>query len=196
VKQCLLNELEPTRADLLEGLFPGLFVYRHDGAKIAALLAGTERPSVIVMNPPFSISQSRGEDQNTAARHLRAALDHLLPGGRVVAIMPDWFRCPSRGGEVFRRTLEGAVSSLSLRLDKGGYAKHGTGIAVRLLVIDKVPGDTSVSTINRASVSELFAAHRSRSSTRCAARNWPVRLPWLGPNSACSGRSRAARRGR
>ena len=30
---------------------------------------------VIVMNPPFSVSQSRGEDQNTAARHLRAALD-------------------------------------------------------------------------------------------------------------------------
>jgi len=91
VKQCLLNELEPTRAELLEGLFPGAQVYRHDGAKIATLLSGTARPSVIVMNPPFSVSQSRGEDQNTAARHLRAALDHLLPGGRVVAIMPDWF---------------------------------------------------------------------------------------------------------
>ncbi|MGE8136295.1 strawberry notch-like NTP hydrolase domain-containing protein [Novosphingobium subterraneum] len=158
VKQFLLNELEPTRAELLEGLFPGSSVYRHDGAKIAALLAGTARPSVIVMNPPFSVSQSRGEDQNTAARHLRAALDHLLPGGRVVAIMPDWFAESARGGEVYRRTLEGARVVMSLRLDKGGYAKHGTGIAVRLLVIDKVPGETSVSTINRASVSELFAA--------------------------------------
>lgn len=158
VKQCLLNELEETRADLLESLFPCAAVYRHDGAKIAALLAGTERPSVIVMNPPFSISQSRGEDQNTAARHLRAALDHLLPGGRVVAIMPDWFAPSAREIEVFLRTLEGARVVLSLRLDKGGYAKHGTGIAVRMLVIDKVPGDISVSTINRASVSELFAA--------------------------------------
>jgi hypothetical protein len=158
VKQCLLNELEETRADLLEGLFPGAAVYRHDGAKIVALLAGTERPSVIVMNPPFSISQTRGEDQNTAARHLRAALDHLVPGGRVVAIMPDWFAPLAREGEVFRRTLEGARVVLSLRLDKGGYAKHGTGIAVRMLVIDKVPGDISVSTINRRLVSELFAA--------------------------------------
>ncbi len=158
VKQCLLNELEETRADLLEGLFPSAAVYRHDGAKIAALLAGTERPSVIVMNPPFSISQSRGEDPNTAARHLRSALDHLLPGGRVVAIMPDWFAPSAREGEVFRRTLEGARVVLSLRLDKGGYAKHGTGIAVRMLVIDKVPGDISVSTINRGLVSELFAA--------------------------------------
>ena len=158
VKLCLLNELEPIRADLLEGLFPGAAVYRNDGAKLAALLAGTERPSAIVMNPPFSISQSRGEDQNTAARHLRAALDHLLPGGRVVAIMPDWFAPSAREGEVFRCTLEGARVALSLRLDKGGYAKHGTGIAVRLLVIDKVPGDISVSTINRGLVSELFAA--------------------------------------
>ncbi len=158
VRQCQLNELEPTRAELLEGLFPGAAVFRHDGAKIASLLSGTARPSVIVMNPPFSVSQSRGEDQHTAARHLRAALDHLLPGGRVVAIMPDWFAESARGGEVYRRTLEGARVVMSLRLDKGGYAKHGTGIAVRLLVIDKVPGNTSTSTINRASASELFTA--------------------------------------
>lgn len=158
VMQCLLNELEPTRADLLEGLFPGSPVFRHDGAKIAAMLAGTARPSVIVMNPPFSISQSRGEDQNTAARHLRAALDHLLPGGRVVAIMPDWFSASARGAAIFRRTLEGARVVQSLRLDKGGYAKHGTGIAVRLLVIDKLAGEIGVATINRPSVSELFAA--------------------------------------
>ena len=158
VKDLILNELEPTRADLLEAVFPGTKVYRHDGAKLSAMLSGTERPSVVVMNPPFSVSQSRGEDQNTAARHLRAALDHLLPGGRIVAIMPDWFSPSARYEEIFRRTLEGARVVLSLRLDKGGYAKHGTGIAVRMLVIDKVPGEIGVSTINRGSVGELFAA--------------------------------------
>ena len=93
------------------------------------------------MNPPFSVSQSRGQDQNTAARHLRAALDHLLPGGRIVAIMPDWFSPSARYEETFRRTLEGARVVLSLRLAKGGYAKHGTGIAVRVLVIAKGPKD-------------------------------------------------------
>ena len=158
VRDMILNELEPTRADLLAGVFPGTKVYRHDGAKLSALLSGTERPSVVLMNPPFSVSQSRGEDQNTAARHLRAALDHLLPGGRIVAIMPDWFSPSARYEETFRRTLEGARVVLSLRLDKGGYAKHGTGIAVRVLVIDKVPGEIGVSTINRGSVGELFAA--------------------------------------
>ena len=158
VKDLILNELEPTRADLLEALFPSTKVFRHDGAKLSALLSGTARPSVVLMNPPFSVSQSRGEDQNTAARHLRAALDHLLPGGRIVAIMPDWFSPSARYEETFRRTLEGARVVLSLRLDKGGYVKHGTGIAVRVLVIDKVPGEIGVYTINRGSVGELFAA--------------------------------------
>ena len=158
VRDLILNELEPTRADLLEAVFPGTKVYRHDGAKLSALLSGTERPSVVLMNPPFSVSQSRGEDPNTAARHLRAAIDHLLPGGRIVAIMPDWFSPSARYEEPFQRTLEGARVVLSLRLDKGGYAKHGTGIAVRVLVIDKVPGEIGVSTINRSSVGELFAA--------------------------------------
>lgn len=158
VRDLILNELEPTRADLLQAVFPGTKVYRHDGAKLSALLSGTERPSVVLMNPPFSVSQSRGEDRNTAARHLRAALDHLLPGGRIVAIMPDWFSPSAKYEETFRRTLEGARVVLSLRLDKGGYAKHGTGIAVRVLVIDKVPGEIGVSTINRSSVGELFAA--------------------------------------
>ena len=157
-KSSVLNELEPTRADLLEGIFPESHVVRHDGAKLGALLSGSTRPSVIVMNPPFSISQSRGQDQNTAARHLRAAIDHLLPGGRVVAIMPDWFSPSASCGEVFRRTLESARIVQSLRLDRGGYAKHGTGIAVRILVIDKIAGEIGLSTINRASVSELYAA--------------------------------------
>ncbi|MEY2927757.1 MAG: hypothetical protein RL367_2234, partial [Pseudomonadota bacterium] len=158
VATTLLNELEPTRAEILEGLFPRVTVTRHDGARISALLSGMPRPSVIVMNPPFSISQSRGEDANTAARHLRSALDHLLPGGRIVAIMPDWFTPSAKYSHAFCHTLEGARLVLSLRLDKGAYAKHGTSIAVRVLVIDKVPGDISISTINRQSPLELIEA--------------------------------------
>ena len=33
-KSSVLNELEPTRADLLEGIFPESHVFRHDGAKL------------------------------------------------------------------------------------------------------------------------------------------------------------------
>ena len=122
------------------------------------------------MNPPFSISQSRGQDANTAARHLRSALDHLLPGGRVVAIMPDWFTPSAKYAHAFRHTLEGARVVLSLRLDKGAYAKHGTGIAVRVLVIDKVAGDISVSTINRQARSRTLRGASRHPAAGCAAR--------------------------
>lgn len=135
-----------------------VFLEPSAGTGIIALLSGMPRPSAIVMNPPFSISQSHGQDANTAARHLRSALDHLLPGGRVVAIMPDWVTPSAKYAQAFRHTLEGARVVLSLRLDKGAYAKHGTGIAVRVFVIDKVAGDISVSTINRQSPLELYEA--------------------------------------
>ncbi len=154
----ILNEIDPRRAEILTGVFPGAAIHRHDATKLASLLPGDKRPSLIVMNPPFSISVTRGEDKNTAARHLRAALDFLLPGGRLVAIMPDWFSTNAASDSVVSKTLEGASVRLSLRLDKGAYAKHGTGIAVRILVLDKAPGRARPAVINRASPVQLLEA--------------------------------------
>ena len=49
-----LNELADTRADLLRLLFPGCPVTRFDAAQIDDHLDAGMRPSVILMNPPFS----------------------------------------------------------------------------------------------------------------------------------------------
>src|SRR3546814_17544343 len=45
----------------------------------------------------------------------------------------------------------------SVRLEKC-YLKHGTSIAVRLYVIDKVPGGAIAATIQRSSIRELIGA--------------------------------------
>jgi hypothetical protein len=134
---CSTNSNLP--APILEGLFPGSPVYRHDGAKSARCSQGTDAAERVVMNPPFSISQSRGkirtprpgtcDPRSTICCRAGGRRDHA---GLVLTV------CQYE--ETFRRTLEGARVVLSLRLDKGGYAKHGTGIAVRVLVIDKVAG--------------------------------------------------------
>ena len=153
-----LNEIDPRRREKLVLLFPQAATTGIDGAMLASHLNAAVQPSLILMNPPFSRSMGRGADEFAAVRHLRAAITRLKQGGRIVAIMPDWFSPSAKYEETFRRTLEGARVVLSLRLDKGGYVKHGTGIAVRVLVIDKVPGEIGVSTINRGSVGELFAA--------------------------------------
>ena len=152
-----LNELDPPRMALLQHTFPTTDVSCFDAAKLTSFLPPSYRPSLIVMNPPFSVATTGAEDKTTAARHLRSALQVLNPGGRLVAIMPDWFS-PQSSNPVFASTTESASLVASLRLQEGAYAKHGTGIAVRILVFDKTPPKGAPATINRATALELFDA--------------------------------------
>ncbi|MDQ0470070.1 strawberry notch family protein [Labrys wisconsinensis] len=139
----LLNELAETRADLLDQLFPAVAVTRLDAAQIDDHLPTTAVPSVIVMNPPFSVMANvSGRVADAAARHLASALARLADGGRLVTItganfgpeQPAWgdafVRLQERGRVVFTAAIEGAV-----------YAKHGTTVETRLTVIDKLPAE-------------------------------------------------------
>jgi hypothetical protein len=110
-----------------------------------------------VMNPPFSRSVGRGEDDLAALRHLQAAIRRLSKGGRVVAIMPDWFAPSARLKAAYEAVLTGCTVRASLRLEHC-YRKHGTDIAVRLYVIDKVAGGTTHTVIQRSSVAEFLDA--------------------------------------
>ncbi|QOT74559.1 strawberry notch family protein (plasmid) [Sphingobium fuliginis] len=150
-----LNELDPARRARLASAFPRASITGHDGATLNSTLASIELPTLVLMNPPFSRSIGRGADDYAAVRHLQAALRLLRPGGRLVAIMPDWFGPGGRMRDQFETTLRDTSVRTSLRLEKC-YTKHGTSIAVRLLVIDKVAGGTLPSTIQRASVAEFL----------------------------------------
>lgn len=55
----ILNELADTRADCLASLFPAFAVTRFDAAQIDDHLAADAVPSVVLMNPPFSVSTLR-----------------------------------------------------------------------------------------------------------------------------------------
>jgi hypothetical protein len=82
-----LNELADTRADLLARLFPNLPVTRHDAAHIHDHLDTAVRPSVVLMNPPFSVAANvDGRVADAALRHIFSALARLADGGRLVAI--------------------------------------------------------------------------------------------------------------
>jgi hypothetical protein len=67
-----LNEIDPVRQEILRHLLPTAQVTGHDAARIGAHL--TQRPSVVLMNPPFARNAAGLEDPTTAARHLAAAL--------------------------------------------------------------------------------------------------------------------------
>jgi hypothetical protein len=137
-----LNELAETRADLLRLLFPGRSVTRFDAAQIDDHLDTGLRPSVVLMNPPFSaVANVESRSTEATARHLRSALARLAQGGRLVAITgasfaaeaPAWVETFSRLTETAHLVFTGAVSG-------GAFAKHGTIFETRISVFDKCRG--------------------------------------------------------
>lgn len=139
----VLNELAETRAGLLSRLFPAVPVTCFDAAQIDDHLGAGIVPSVVLMNPPFSVMANvSGRMADAAYRHVASALARLADGGRLVAITgasfapdaPAWHdafvRLQEHGRVVFSAAIDGAV-----------YAKHGTTIDTRLTVIDKLPAD-------------------------------------------------------
>ena len=138
-----LNEFAETRAGLLDRLFAGIPVTRFDAAHIHDHLPDGVRPSVVLMNPPFSAAAHvEGRVADAALRHIASALARLAEGGRLVAITganlapdsPTWrdgfVRLQQRGHVVFSAAIDGRV-----------YARHGTSVDTRLTVIDRVPAD-------------------------------------------------------
>lgn len=136
----VLNEFSETRADILKQLFPDCPATRHDAAHIDDFLPVGVDPSVVLMNPPFSVgAHVEGHVTDAAWRHLSSAFARLRPGGRLVAITgsgltpenPKWRasfeRLQREGRVVFTAAVDGRV-----------YARHGTTAGTRLTVIDKV----------------------------------------------------------
>ena len=137
----ILNELAETRAGLLGALFPAVSVTRHDAAHIHDHLDISLRPTLVLMNPPFSAgAHVDGRVADAALRHVASALARLAEGGRLVAIIgatlsPDnpashnaFVRLQERGRVVFSAAIDGRA-----------YARHGTTVETRLTVIDRVP---------------------------------------------------------
>ena len=138
-----LNEIAETRAGLLGRLFRDVAVTRHNAEQIHDHLDAALRPSVVLMNPPFSASPKvEGRFAEAAIRHIGSALARLAEGGRLVAItghnvgpdQPAWreafVRLQQKGRVVFTAALAGRA-----------YVRHGTTIETRLTVIDRVPAE-------------------------------------------------------
>lgn len=149
-----LNELDLVRKAVLENLFPTSLVTAHDASKIGSIV--TERPTVILMNPPFSRTASGHTDVNVAARHFAAAVAGLAPGGRLVAIMPDSFNAGGSNTEGYKRATMGVTLRLDCRLSEA-FRKQGTSVLVRLVVADKGPVGGHAPAVNARSISELLS---------------------------------------
>lgn len=135
-----LNELSSTRADILATLF-NTPVTGFNAEQIHDRLGDAVRPTVVIMNPPFSASPNvSGSLAGVDFRHLRSALHRLAPGGRLVAITsaslwphnPQWKDALASLDAIATLRYSTAVSGKLFR-------RHGTTITTRLSVFDKNP---------------------------------------------------------
>lgn len=142
----IANELSARRREFLQALgFP--HVFGENAEKLNHILGPKwrsgelPRPTVTVMNPPFSNAAKSGKrgDTKIGADHVLAALASMEEGGRLVAIVGEGmaFDAPT-----FRTWWQSVAKKYSVRanvwLDGKNYAKYGTTFSNRLLVIDKV----------------------------------------------------------
>ena len=139
---------------MLAGLFEHAPVTRHNAESIADYLPDL-RPTVVLMNPPFSASPGVQRTRHDAdLRHLRSAFSMLPAGGRLVAITSAG--CIP-GDAAWRRAFERLDppprAVFSIAIDGRAYARRGTTFDTRLTVIDRDPANAQGVPIDaRASV--------------------------------------------
>ena len=173
----LLNEISPLRRDCLACLFRDAIMSGHDGELIDELLDARQVPQAVLVNPPYSHGIERGHDGHTGGRHLRSAWKRLAPGGRMAAIMPEWFDV--------RGFLTAVREPVALRLNvavERGFARQGTSITTRLLVLDKLDQRSEpvvARTSDFGALCELIDAIPERASAMSAQR--PTISPRIAP---------------
>lgn len=139
------NELSPRRADLLAQTGTSDHISRHNAEHLNALLepamasGAVPRPTVVVMNPPFSNSANTSESNTlVGAKHVEEALKLLPQGGRLVAIVGSGM---ASDRPAFRKWWDKIAKTYTIRANIGvsgkEYAKYGTTFDNQLIVIDK-----------------------------------------------------------
>ena len=141
----ILNELAHDRAALLAELFPGTEVTHHDAETIADRLPAA-RPTVVLMNPPFSVSPGVSHARPDAdLRHLRSAAAMLPQGGRLAAIASEGCRPGGRAWtQAFDTLHPPAHVVFSIAVAGRVYARHGTTAPTRLTVLDRADSGRAI----------------------------------------------------
>lgn len=145
VKTIIANELSERRNDILREGDIADTVLQFNGEHLSALLdprfksGALERPTVVVMNPPFSNGAESGKRKDTmvGAKHVEEGLKTLAPGGRLVAIVGDGMSLDSPTFRAWWKAIRERYNvKANIAVNGAEYSKYGTTFDNRLLVID------------------------------------------------------------
>ena len=145
----ILNELSKDRREILEQLGIAAKVYDFNAEDLWSMFypivskGEVKRPTVVVMNPPFSNSQrtDRKDTIGIGGKHIEEALNMLAPGGRLVAIVGHGMAHDAESPKVrawWRRIGEKYQVRADVTVNGNEYAKYGTTYDNNIIVIDKV----------------------------------------------------------
>ena len=151
----IANELSDRRREILAELGIADNLYGIDAAKIWQHLywevnkGKADRPTVVVMNPPFSSSVVSGRHNTigVGGAHIEAALDSLAQGGRLVAVVGNGmsYDSPSKSAAAWWKKIGSKYRVMAnVRVNGNEYAKYGTDFDNNIIVIDKVEPDPTV----------------------------------------------------
>ena len=156
-KTVYANELSDRRAKLLQEI-PGVRTFTENAGHLNAVLPKDVKPTVVVMNPPFSA------DTNTpgkkvlmvGADHITQAIQRLQDGGRLVAIVG---RGMSMNAPRFREWWKDMARQYNVRANVAisgkEYTKFGTSFDNRILVIDKTGATPEISAVVGGEVAKV-----------------------------------------
>jgi len=166
----IVNELSDRRLALLKNLqFDEYF--NENAEQINNILGDKVKPTVVIMNPPFSATAGRmGDKRSTkfAKAHIEQALKILQPGGRLVAIVGQGM---SSDSSTFRDWWSNIEKEYNVRANVGVYSKdqsgrikhtdefkkYGTTYGIQIIVIDKTgPTTSDVITANEPSLENII----------------------------------------
>jgi predicted RNA methylase len=184
------NELSDHRAALLASIEDVTEAFSEDADHLYAIFHGKGiRPSVIVMNPPFSRNiRHKGKRKiGVGLKHVLEAVKLVQDGGRVVAILGGGqANAGPEGGASLTtpsyrsawKAIEdaGGVIRANIRIPGSVYKKFGTSFNTRLAVIDKVSDAGDVVPIT-GEVDNLFEAIDILSEVRDARKRIDVEVP-------------------
>ncbi|HBM75317.1 MAG TPA: hypothetical protein DD429_07155, partial [Clostridiaceae bacterium] len=135
-----VNELSKRRLDVLKNMgFKGYF--NENAEQLDNILPDNIKPTVVIMNPPFSATAGRMGDKNNtknAVNHIQQALNRLEPNGRLVAIVG---RGMADNAPTFKEWWKEIKDKYNVRanisISGKNYTKYGTSFGIQLVVIDK-----------------------------------------------------------
>lgn len=137
-----VNELSERRLGVLKSM--GFdHVFNENAEQLDNVLPENIKPSLVLMNPPFSSTAGRTARNKTsnAERHIDQALARLADGGRLVAILGKGMNDADYYKYWDKVRKEYSVRA-NLSIDGSNYKKYGTTWGVQLVVIDKTGPQT------------------------------------------------------